>query len=180
VNKRLTVRPLCSHKAALRKLYAKHGADAVFLETARVSAKGGHAHVQAVPVPRALAPRVAEAFTAIGQREGVDFAEDTAGALAACADGTRGYFRVDLPDGGLLVHVLRERGPFQLQFGRYVLAVFAGLRVAGAEARHRQVMAEVLGLQDRTDWRACAQSDDDDNVDAAAFKAAFAPFDSSS
>jgi hypothetical protein len=92
------------------------------METARVSAKGGHAHVQAIPIPRTLSKRVADAFVTIGQREGVDFVEDVTAALAACADGSRGYFRVDLPDGTILVHMLRERGPFQLQFGRYVFS----------------------------------------------------------
>jgi hypothetical protein len=105
-------------KDALKKVYATHGAEAVIMETARVSAKGGHAHVQVVPVPGALASRVNDAFTTYGAQHGVDFVEDVPAALEACKDGTRGYFRVDLPDGTTLVHMIRERGGFNLQFGR--------------------------------------------------------------
>jgi hypothetical protein len=31
-------------------------------------------------------------------------------------------------------------------------------------------------MKDRLDWKACAQSDEDDTQDANEFKAAFAPF----
>jgi hypothetical protein len=100
-------------------MYAAHGSEPVFMETARVSAKGGHAHVQVIPVPKSLSSRVGDAFTTLGAQRGVDFVEDTRAALEACKEGTRGYFRVDLPDGGILVHMIRERGGFNLQFGRY-------------------------------------------------------------
>lgn len=41
---------------------------------------------------------------------------------------------------------------------------------------YRQVMTTLLGVPDRFDWKACAQTEDEDKEDAAAFKAAFAPF----
>jgi hypothetical protein len=88
------------------------------METARVSAKGGHAHIQVIPIPRALSSKMGDAFTTVAAQRGVDFAEDTAGALEACKEGVRGYFRVDLPDGTTMVHMIRERGGFNLQFGR--------------------------------------------------------------
>jgi hypothetical protein len=106
-------------KDALRKVYAAHGAEPVFMETARVSAKGGHAHVQVMPVPHKLAPGVGDAFSALGAQRGVDFVEDVPAALETCKEGVRGYFRVDLPDGTTRVHMIRERGGFNLQFGRY-------------------------------------------------------------
>lgn len=99
--------------------YAQYDADSVFIETARVSAKGGHAHVQAIPVPQSLSSRVRDAFTTVGGQRGVNFAEDTEGALAACKEGVRGYFRVDLPDNTSMVHMIREGGGFNLQLGRY-------------------------------------------------------------
>jgi hypothetical protein len=108
------------HKAALRAYYAKYGAQPVFFETARLSAKGGHAHIQAVPVPSRLANKVEDAFVHAGEPSGIVFEDDVEGALAACEDGKRSYFRVDLPDGRKMIHLLQEHIPFSVQFGRYV------------------------------------------------------------
>jgi hypothetical protein len=44
---------------------------------------------------------------------------------------------------------------------------------------HRIVLANLLGVKDRWDWRACRVSEADEKVDAQAFKKAFAPFDPS-
>ena len=41
----------------------------------------------------------------------------------------------------------------------------------------RATLATILGLQDRMDWKACMQTDEEDKQDAQTFKAAFAPFD---
>jgi len=102
----------------LRALYAKHGATAVFFEVGRVSSKGGHAHIQAVPVPSSLENRVESAFRDEGRLQGIEFdAEDTG---AASNDGGEGYFRVELPSGRRLVHQMRRGLPFSVQFGRYV------------------------------------------------------------
>ena len=43
-------------------MFAKHGAAAVCFEVGRLSAKGGHAHVQVVPVPNKLAGAVEDVF----------------------------------------------------------------------------------------------------------------------
>lgn len=170
------------HKRALAALYAKHDAIPVFIETARLSAKGGHAHVQAVPVPRVLGTRVKEEFERAGRVQGVEFAEDVQGALDACASGTRSYFRVDLPDGEKMVAVLRDGAHFNLQFGRCVMRLRTYARTTWLinGCASRMVMTTLLNVPDRFDWKVCAQSEDEDKEDAAAFKAAFVPFDSSS
>lgn len=109
------------YKVALRSLFAKHGAVPVFYEVARLGAKGGHAHVQAVPVPISLQNEIEAAFLKEGRPLGIDFESDADGALQACASGARSYFRVDLPDGRKLVHLMKDDVPFSVQFGRYVL-----------------------------------------------------------
>jgi len=38
-------------------------------------------------------------------------------------------------------------------------------------------LANLLGLQNRIDWKACAQTEAEEKKDALAFKAAFAAFD---
>ncbi|KAL1947972.1 hypothetical protein VTO73DRAFT_13696 [Trametes versicolor] len=148
------------YKTALRALYAKHNAVAVCFEVGRISAKGGHAHVQVVPVPSKLRNAVEDAFREEGRALGVEWEEDADEALRACAGGRGSYFRVDLPDGRKMVHLIRERGPFSIQFGR-------------------QVLVSILGMADRFDWKACTQPEEEDTEDAQAFKAAFLSFDPS-
>ena len=99
-------------------MFAKHGAAAVCFEVGRLSAKGGHAHVQVVPVPNKLAGAVEDVFRQEAAAANVAFEEDADEALRAAAGGRGGYFRVDLPDGRKLVHLMREHGPFSIQFGR--------------------------------------------------------------
>ncbi|KAF9527034.1 nuclear protein [Crepidotus variabilis] len=146
------------YKKALSSLYSKYGCVPVIFEVARLSAKGGHAHVQAVPVPRLLKDKIEPAFVKEGLAQGIDFEEDPESGLAECANGRGGYFRVDLPDGRKMVHVMKENVPFNLQFGRHVIV---GL----------------LGIPDRLDWKACMLSEGEDRADAQAFKTAFASFD---
>ena len=99
-------------------MYAKHGAAAVCFEVGRLSAKGGHAHVQIVPVPNKLKNAVEDVFREEGRASNITFEDDPDEALRVAEGGRCGYFRVDLPDGRKLVHLMRERGPFSIQFGR--------------------------------------------------------------
>ncbi|KAI0032827.1 nuclear protein, partial [Vararia minispora EC-137] len=147
------------YKTALRAFYSKHHTAGVFFEVGRLSAKGGHAHVQAVPIPLSISKDVERAFREAGEIKGVAF-EDEAPDSPMPGTEAGSYFRVELPDGRRIVHWMREGAPFSLQFGR------------------RQVLASLMKLEDRVDWKEC--SDDEDKADAQAFKTAFAPFDPSS
>ncbi|KAH7911427.1 CwfJ C-terminus 1-domain-containing protein-like protein [Hygrophoropsis aurantiaca] len=148
------------YKTALQALYAKHGAAPVFFEVGRLSAKGGHAHIQAIPVPVALQHKVEDTFLKEGRTQGIDFESDADGALDACAGGARSYFRVDLPDGRKLVHLMKDHVPFSIQFGR-------------------QVLVSLLNTPERFDWKSCVLPENEDKADVQAFKSAFAPFDPS-
>jgi hypothetical protein len=91
----------------------------VSFEVAKVSAKGGHAHVQVVPVPQSLADRVEEVFVNEGKKIGLDPESDPRGALKLCADGKKSYFRLDLPGGRIVLWMTDSAGrSFSLQFGR--------------------------------------------------------------
>ncbi|CAA7271593.1 unnamed protein product [Cyclocybe aegerita] len=144
-------------KLALSTMYAKYGSVPVIFEVGRLSAKGGHAHIQVVPMPARLKGKIEEAFVNEGRAQGIDFEVDPDEALAACANGRGSYFKVDLPDGRKMVHLLKDHVPFGIQFGR-------------------QVLVTLLGTPDRLDWKACMLSEEEDKADAQAFKTAFAPF----
>ncbi|KAF8911042.1 CwfJ C-terminus 1-domain-containing protein-like protein [Gymnopilus junonius] len=144
-------------KAALTAMYAKYGSVPVVFEVGRLTAKGGHAHIQVVPIPSRLENKVEEAFIREGQALGVDFEEDPEAAIASYANGKGSYFKIDLPDGRKMVHLIKDQVPFSVQFGR-------------------QVLVGLLGIPDRLDWKACMLSEEEDRADAQAFKAAFASF----
>lgn len=90
----------------------------VVFEVGRLSAKGGHAHVQAVPVPMKLRDKVEHHFLGEGRALGIDFEEDPDAAIQSCANGRGSYFKVDLPDGRKMVHLMKDHVPFSIQFGR--------------------------------------------------------------
>ena len=158
----------------------------VSFEVARVSAKGGHAHVQVVPVPQSLADKVEEAFIDEGKRMGIEPESDPQGALATCAGGKKSYFRVDLPNGRVIMWLFDGAGrSFSLQFGRYrrltITLFFSSedTKLILVNSARRIALTSLLGMKDRLDWKACAQSEEDDTLDANEFKAAFAPPDDS-
>ena len=64
-------------------MYAKHGAAAVCFEVGRLSAKGGHAHVQVVPVPNKLKNAVEDVFREEGRASNITFQDDPDEALRA-------------------------------------------------------------------------------------------------
>lgn len=93
----------------------------MFFELGRLNVKGGHAHVQSVPIPNSLQSEVRNAFIKEGQRQGIQFEEDVDAAMAQVhtgGGGESGYFRVDLPDGGQMIHLMKAGTPFSVQFGR--------------------------------------------------------------
>ena len=112
------VAELEQYKSALQRLYGKFGCVAVVFEISILSGRGGHAHVQVVPVPREKADRVGQALVSEGGFAGVVFEEDPEKALEACAGGRMNYFRVDLPNGQKMVHIIKQDVPFSIQFGR--------------------------------------------------------------
>jgi len=142
-------------KLALKKLYASQKAAFISFELARLSGKGGHAHVQVLPIPIRFQDVVEEAFRKEG---GIEWEEEPQAALKEAEASKSSYFRVDLPDGRLMVHIIR--GYFDMQLGRTVLT-------------------KLLGVPERSDWKICALSEDEDKRDADIFRKLYAPFDPS-
>ena len=99
-------------------MFAKYGYTAVAFEVARLTGKGGHAHIQVVPVPEALADKVEEQFKVDGKNNGIDWEVDADEALERATQQGDNYFKVDLPDGRKMIHVMKPGKPFNLQFGR--------------------------------------------------------------
>ncbi|KAL7413774.1 CwfJ C-terminus 1-domain-containing protein-like protein [Mrakia frigida] len=149
-------------KEALRDCYKEFGAVPVAFEVGRLGGRGGHAHVQVVPVPAALASKVEAAFREEGNNLGIKFADNAEAALASVGKGGGdNYFRVDLPGGGKMVHLMERGARFDLQFGRATLA-------------------KLLEIPHRIDWKNCPQTDAEEKADAVAFKKVYSKYDRSS
>ena len=149
-------------KSALAECYAEFGAVPVCFEVGRLGGRGGHAHVQVVPVPARLALQVEDAFLSSAKDMGISFSPDPDAAVAqvVAPGGPDNYFRVDLPGGKKMVHLMERGQRFDLQFGRVTLA-------------------KLMGLEARIDWKACPQTDAEEKADAQAFKKVFAKYDRS-
>jgi len=145
------------YKSGLRDYFAAHDASMITFEVGRYTGKGGHAHIQVCPVPNALASRVESAFRTEGEAQGIIFEEDSVAALSGRTDN---YFRVGLADGSTMIHVIRPGKPFNLQFGRITLA-------------------NLLGVPERQDWKACPQTAAEEKADCAKFKSGFSKYDPS-
>lgn len=141
------------YKSAIRRLFDQHGQDLVIFEVSRESFKGmSHAHIQLVPVPKSKSDQVEKVAREKAAAEGMDLIDRVP------ANPEIPYFRMELPNGQSLVHLLRPKERFNLQFGRLVIA-------------------SVLGSPEREDWKACSQTEEEEKACAAQFKEAFKPFD---
>ena len=151
----------------------KEGLGAVTWEISR--AGGIHVHWQFLPVPRDMIMRglVEAAFKVEAENEkypafdilsaaanGNTNVKTEDGTSTASVEGD--YFKATIwaEDVGDRVMVLRLDASFRfdLQFGR-------------------RVLAKLLGLEARLDWRDCGQSEIEETAEAEAFKAAFKDFD---
>lgn len=159
------------YRASLHAMLAARSKDdpssparlgAVTWEISRNS--GVHTHWQFLPVPAEhIAKGLVEAAFAVEAENSsypTKFATSAAD-IAAAQDGD--YFKVmiwseALPQGKEMVLPLDATFRFDLQFGR-------------------RVMGKLLGLQERTHWKDCGQSREEEVRDSEAFKEMFAPFD---
>ncbi|CEP11700.1 hypothetical protein [Parasitella parasitica] len=141
------------YKSAIRRLFAQYDQDMVLFEVSRDSFRGmSHAHIQVVPIPKSKSDQVEK----VAKEQAALAGMDVTGHLPQNPEVP--YFRIELPNGESIVHLIRPKERFNLQFGRLVLA-------------------HVLGAPEREDWKACSQTEEEEKRDASLFKAAFKPFD---
>lgn len=140
---------------ALSQMYQAHGYDSVVAFDISRS-RGIHIHTQVVAVRETQAANgLVPAFLNAAERAGLSMIE-----RPLDEDETE-YFRVQVvrPSGTTsLVVELPEGAYFDLQFGR-------------------KVLASTMGLEDRLDWRACAQTVEEEKADCTTFKSEFKQYD---
>ena len=139
----------------------------VFERHLALRSKGGnHCHMNCVPVPRERAKKARKIFEQAAKRLNFEWTEllpkpesaiDLQTAIAEIA-GDGEYYAVHLPDGTVLLRVIRPKEPHWMSFGR-------------------EVLGHLLGCPERTSWQACMESEAAEVLRAEKFKASFEPHD---
>ncbi|KAG2217557.1 hypothetical protein INT45_006724, partial [Circinella minor] len=140
-----------NYKNALQSLYAEYGQNMLVFELSRNSFMG-HAHLQIIPIPKEKTDAIEEIAQQAAKQEGFELTDQ----LPTNPD--INYFKLELPNGKSLVHIIQPRERFNLQFGRLVAS-------------------KVLGHPEREDWKTCKQTMDEEKEDTKAFKDAFKKYD---
>ncbi|CAI5511054.1 unnamed protein product [Closterium sp. Naga37s-1] len=152
------------YMGALRRCFEAQGQTVVAFERFLQLRAATHAHVNVVPIPQDKADQVLPAFTAAASSHNFQFATVPKPPEGQHMDEvkkqSRGgqYLTVELPDGSLLVHAIDRGAKLPMQLGR-------------------EVVAGVVGLPERGDWRACKETAEEEAAMADAFKKQFQPFD---
>ncbi|XP_021715122.1 zinc finger CCCH domain-containing protein 64-like isoform X1 [Chenopodium quinoa] len=156
-------RELYKNQSSLRMYCKTQRKEYIFFEL--ISIRGTHANLQAVPIPQTKASSVKNIFNLAAKKLGFEFetikGDGTSEArelLKAKFDGKSGFFYVELHDGTILGHTIDENENFPVQFGR-------------------EVMAGLLKMPDRADWRNCKLSKDEEEKFVEDFKSRFKNFD---
>lgn len=134
---------------ALRQMYSDANLVGIGFEISR--AKTVHIHMQIIPIANTLLKDLESLFFQEAERQGYSMSK-----RELDSDETE-YFKVDIPDAEPLIIELIPDTPFDLQFGR-------------------KVIAKLLNCEDRVDWKNCIQSQVEEQADAQMFKNAFKPY----
>ncbi|XP_038699803.1 zinc finger CCCH domain-containing protein 64 [Tripterygium wilfordii] len=150
------------YRNSLSMYYKNRGEEAVFFEW--VSKCGTHANIQAVPVPSPRTAALQDIFNMAAKKLGFEFvalqSNNSAGRplLRTQFDKNFSLFYVELPGGTILSHLVEENEKFPAQFGR-------------------EVLAGLLKMPDRADWRNCKLDKEEETKMAEDFKSRFKGFD---
>ncbi|PWA76004.1 cwfJ-like family protein / zinc finger (CCCH-type) family protein [Artemisia annua] len=148
---------------SLKAYFKSHKKEVVFFEWVYI--KTSHANLQVIPIPVNRASAVQDIFNLAAEKLGFKFIvskcdQSSKGRklLRAQYDGKYSLFYVELPGGTILSHPVEENEKFPVQFGR-------------------EVLAGLLNMADRADWRNCKLSKDEEIQMAERFKISFEEYD---
>nr|XP_054292876.1 CWF19-like protein 1 isoform X3 [Pongo pygmaeus] len=146
------------YKATLRRFFKSRGKRCVVFER---NYKSHHLQLQVIPVPVSCCATddIKDAFITQAQEQQIELLEIPEHSdIKQIAQPGAAYFYVELDTGEKLFHRIKKN--FPLQFGREVLA---------SEA--------ILNVPDKSDWRQCQISKEDEETLARCFRKDFEPYD---
>ncbi|XP_015392176.1 CWF19-like protein 1 isoform X3 [Panthera tigris] len=146
------------YKVTLRRFFKSQGKRCVLFER---NYKSHHLQLQVIPVPlsRCTTDDIKDAFVTQAEQQQIELLEIPEHSdIKQIAQPGAAYFYVELDTGEKLFHRIKKN--FPLQFGREVLA---------SEA--------ILNIPDKSDWRQCQVSKEEEEMLARRFRKDFEPFD---
>ncbi|KAJ9547892.1 hypothetical protein OSB04_020435 [Centaurea solstitialis] len=148
---------------SLRAYFKNNRKEVVFFEWVYI--RGTHANLQAIPIPLSRASAVQDIFNLAAEKLGFKFtvlksdkSSEGRKLLRDQFDGKCSLFYVELPGGTILSHAVEENEKFPVQFGR-------------------EVLAGLLNMADRADWRNCKLSKEEEIKMVEKFKSGFEEYD---
>nr|XP_019708745.1 zinc finger CCCH domain-containing protein 59 isoform X2 [Elaeis guineensis] len=155
---------LAKYKNALNMYYKNQANEVVFFEW--IFQHSPHANLQAVPIPLSKASNVQRIFNLAAKKLGFEFAvvnpdDDSSEGrklLRSQFDGKSSIFYVELPEGTILSHLVDDKEKFPVQFGR-------------------EVLAGLLSVPERADWKNCKLNKDEEVQIVESFKKGFGDYD---
>ncbi|KAK4727680.1 hypothetical protein R3W88_032597 [Solanum pinnatisectum] len=145
-------------QSSLKAYFKKQGKEAVFFEF--VFKRGSHANLQVVPIPSSRASAVRDIFNLAADKLGfkLTMVKEGRQALRTQFDRSCSLFYVEVPGGDIFSHVIEENEKFPAQFGR-------------------EVLAGLLNIADRADWRNCKVGKEEETKMVERFKNGFQEYD---
>ncbi|KAK6944814.1 Cwf19-like protein, C-terminal domain-2 [Dillenia turbinata] len=154
---------LSKFQESLRMCFKNQGKEVIFFEW--IQKRATHANLQAIPVPFSKASIAQNIFNLAAKKLGFSFtttknknSSDGRKLLKSQFDKEHSFFYVELPDCTILSRCIEENENFPVQFGR-------------------EVLAGLLNIADRADWRNCKTSKEEEMQMVADFKGIFEEFD---
>ncbi|XP_018327175.1 CWF19-like protein 1 [Agrilus planipennis] len=146
-------------KKAIIDFYSTSQNVTIFFER---NYKTSHMQIQAVPVPKKLSNVLANSFLNEAEENGFDLEKlDSCNRIDQVLQKGVPYFVVELPDKGEVYYVqIQKSQNFPLNFGRQVLA-----------------SKQVLNMPNKSDWKECTISEDDEKVLVAKLRKQFESYD---
>ncbi|XP_071698443.1 zinc finger CCCH domain-containing protein 64 [Rutidosis leptorrhynchoides] len=154
---------LVKFQNSLKVYFKSQKKEVIFFEW--VFIKTTHANLQAIPVPINRASAVKDIFNLAAEKLGFKFtvsksdnSSEGRRLLRSQFDPKSSLFYVQLPGDIILSHAVGENEKFPVQFGR-------------------EVLAGLLNMADRADWRNCKLSKDEEIKMVERFKSSFEEYD---
>ncbi|XP_059633104.1 zinc finger CCCH domain-containing protein 64 [Cornus florida] len=154
---------LARFQSSLKMYFNNQGKEVVFFEL--VFKRGTHANLQVVPIPSSKASAVQRIFDLAAEKLGFKFVvmkndnnSEGRKLLRMQFNNNCSLFYVELPGGTILSHSVEENEKFPVQFGR-------------------EVLAGLLNVADKADWRNCKFSKEEELKMAESFKNEFEEYD---
>ncbi|KAK6941372.1 LOW QUALITY PROTEIN: Cwf19-like protein, C-terminal domain-2 [Dillenia turbinata] len=154
---------LSKFQESLKMCFKNQGKEVIFFEW--IQKRATHANLQAIPVPLSKASVAQNIFNLAAKKLGFSFtttknknSSEGRKLLKSQFDKEHSFFYVELPDCTILSHCMEENENFPVQFGR-------------------EVLAGLLNIADRADWRNCKTSKEEEMQMVADFKNRLEEFD---